>query len=57
MDKFIIRAKTFKAWLQSNLDKGQRTDLANHGADAGWPGLTYTSDIVKLFDKFAEEHA
>jgi hypothetical protein len=46
---------TFRQWLKDNLDAGQLRDLANHGADAGWPGLIYTSDTVKLFDQFGDE--
>jgi hypothetical protein len=30
-------------------------DIANHGADAGFPHITYTADTVKIFDRFASE--
>lgn len=50
-----IRAATFRRWLHANLARGQRQELAQYGADAGWPGLTYTRDTVRLFDRFAEE--
>lgn len=50
----IIRAKTFRAWFKANLSQQSR-DIASHGADAGWPGITYTSDTVQLFDKFGAE--
>lgn len=50
----IIRAKTFRAWFKANLSQQSR-DIANHGADAGWPCITYTTDTVKIFDRFDSE--
>ena len=47
--------KTFQDWLRETLDAEQIEDLAEHGADAGWPGLTYTSDCVELFERFEDE--
>ena len=47
--------ETFRAWLTETLDPEQIEDLAGHGADAGWPGLTYTSDCVELFERFEGE--
>jgi len=46
---------TFRAWLVATLDVEQIGELAQYGADTGWPGLTYTSDCVELFDRYAEE--
>lgn len=54
MAKMIIRAKTFRAWFNANL-KQQARDIANHGADSGWPCITYTQDCCNIFDKFAAE--
>ena len=34
---------------------GQISDLASHSADAGWPGLTYTSDLVELYQAHGED--
>lgn len=31
--------------------KGILADVANHGADAGFPGFTYYTDTVEFFDK------
>ena len=45
----------FRSWLTKTLDPDQIEDLAGHGADAGWPGLTDTSECVELFDRFQEE--
>ena len=50
----IIRAKTFDKWILANL-KDNLQDIVNHGADAGYPGITYYQDTVKLYDKFNEE--
>lgn len=50
-----VEAGTFKDWLCEKLDEGEREDLARHGADAGWPGLTYYSDTCALYDRFADE--
>lgn len=46
---------TFKAWLLATLDTDQIRDLASHGADVGWPGLTYTKDCAELFDTYGGE--
>jgi len=51
----IIRAANFEAWMKRNLSTGQLRDLAAHGADAGWPGLTYYKDTCKLYEKFKDE--
>ena len=47
-------AKTFKAWFDRNLKEYAR-DIAEHGADAGYPYITYTSDTVKIYNKYEEE--
>ena len=48
-------AKTFKQWLCSTLDRGEISDLAEHGADTGWPGMTYTRDCIALYNRFEDE--
>ena len=45
----------FRSWLTETLDAEQIEDLAGHGADAGFPSLTYTSDCVELFERFEPE--
>lgn len=50
----IIRSRTFRDWFQANLSDSSR-DIASHGADCGWHGLTYTKDLVKLFDRFGPD--
>ena len=46
---------TFRAWLTETLDADQINDLANYGADTGWPGMTYTTDCVELYGCYADE--
>ncbi|PSF33932.1 hypothetical protein C7H19_19270 [Aphanothece hegewaldii CCALA 016] len=50
----IIRSKSFTNWFKANLHE-YAEDIALHGADGGFPYITYTSDTVKIFDKFADE--
>jgi hypothetical protein len=49
-----IHAETFEAWFNANL-ADQAEDIANHGADSGFSGITYTSDTVELYNKFEGE--
>jgi len=49
------RAKSFRAWMKNTFTKGELRDIANHGADGGSQGLTYTQDTVELFDKYGDE--
>ena len=44
----------FQEWFNANLAESAY-DIANHGADCGFPHITYTSDCVKLFDQFQDE--
>lgn len=39
----------------SGMDDEQLKDCAEHGADAGWPGFTYSSDTSAFFDANAED--
>lgn len=48
-------SKNFKAWIKANLDSDEIRGLAEHGADAGWAGLTYYSDTCKLYERFKSE--
>lgn len=47
-------AKSFNAWFDRNLGEYAR-DIARHGADAGYPFITYTSDCCVIFDAYADE--
>ena len=48
------RHKTFKAFMKTRL-ADYLDDIANHGADAGYPCLTYYTDTVKLYKKYEQE--
>lgn len=50
----IIRARSFRAWFNANLRESAH-DIAKHGADCGYPCITYTSDTIKIFDRFEDE--
>jgi hypothetical protein len=49
-----IRATTLRAWFNANLKEYAR-DIAAHGADCGFPCITYTSDTACIFDRFEDE--
>lgn len=49
-----IKEKTFRDFLKRHLADNLH-DIANHGADAGYPWLTYTADTVELFDRYGDE--
>ena len=46
---------TFREWFKQNLAKDYGRDIANHGADAGYPHIRYTADTVELFDQYGDE--
>jgi hypothetical protein len=50
LDKY----KTFQEWFEANLSESA-ADIASHGADAGFPNISYVRDCVELFDHFEEE--
>jgi len=50
-----IRARTFKGWMRANFSKSDLQDMITHGVSGGFGGLTYYSDTVKLYDRFADE--
>jgi hypothetical protein len=46
---------SFREWMQENMEPDTIRDLAEHGASAGWPGLTYYSETGKLYEEFEDE--
>ena len=40
--------------IRRTLDKGQRQDVARHGADSGWPGFSYYSDTCRFYARHKE---
>jgi len=47
-------SKNFRAWFKRNLKDCSR-DIALHGADGGFPYITYTTDTVKIYDAYERE--
>ena len=45
---------TFEEWITEEL-KDYLPDIASHGADSGFPGITYYKDTIALYDQFADE--
>lgn len=43
-----------KTWFKENL-ADYAEDIASHGADSGFPYMTYTVECAELFDKFDGE--
>lgn len=41
--------------IRRHLDLGNLRDVVRGGADAGWPGFTYTSDCVRFYRKHKDD--
>lgn len=50
-----MEGRTFRAWLEDKLGRDQIIELAEHGADTGWPGLTYYSETGALYGQYEDE--
>ena len=50
-----IMAKTFDAWMGAHFWPEELRGMAEHGADTGWPGLTYYTDTAHLYERFKGE--
>ena len=50
----IIRSKTLEGWVKANL-RENLADIAQYGCQAGFPGISYYTDTVKLYDHFSED--
>ncbi len=50
-----IYAATFEKWVINTFSKSELSDIAYHGANAGFTGLIYYKDTCKLYNKFKEE--
>ena len=44
----------FNTWFDENLSD-YASDIANHGADAGYPHITYYSDTSPIYDRFENQ--
>ena len=50
-----MSAPSFKGWMLEQFEPCELRDIAQHGADAGWSGLTYYSDTIELYERFEED--
>jgi len=41
--------------VHANLSGDEYSDIARHGANAGWPNFTYTKDCCEFFDNNEED--
>lgn len=46
---------TFKEWMRSKFEDVELEDIQNHGVDAGFSGLIYYSECVKLYEQYEDE--
>lgn len=46
---------TFSEFMKKYFEKGDLEGIANHGADGGYPFLTYNVDISRVYDKYEDE--
>lgn len=44
----------FEEWFSQHLSD-YALEIARHGADAGFPHITYTQDCVDLYDQFEDD--
>ena len=57
MERYLTKDRImskFKTWFNENL-KDSAKDISSHGADAGYPHITYYSDTTKLFNKYRKD--
>lgn len=45
---------TFKEWFTENLGD-YAEDIANHGADGGFPHITYNNEAAAIYEQFEDE--
>lgn len=46
---------TFRAFMRGEFEPETLRELAEHGADTGWPHLTYYRDTCALYDAYEDE--
>ena len=49
-----MSAPTFKDWMLEQFDRCELRDIAQHGANGGWSGITYYKDTVELYERFSD---
>lgn len=50
----LSKYRTFREWLTTEL-ADSLSDIASHGADSGYHGLTYNRDIDALLEEYEDE--
>jgi len=45
----------FKEWFRKQYCPEQAQEISQHGADAGWSGIIYTSECCALYERFESE--
>ena len=49
-------SRSFQDWFLENFEEEEdRTGIGEYGADAGWSGIIYTTDCVKIYEEFEDE--
>jgi hypothetical protein len=46
--------RTFKEWVRAEYDNDELRDIAKHGANSGFHGMTYYNETRALFDKYED---
>ena len=46
---------TFKDWVRDSYDYDTLCDIAQHGANHGYIHITYTAELIDLYDRFKHE--
>lgn len=45
---------SFRQWFFDNFDECQIREIAMYGTQGGFPGITYTTHIVNLFNEYLD---
>ena len=51
----MSRPASFHDWMRAQFEPDELRDLARHGADAGWSGITYYTETAELYDRYSED--
>ena len=54
MTQIELRDTPFRKWFKRHLEEDAQ-DICLHGADAGYPEITYTSDTVRVYNRFEDD--
>jgi len=48
-------AATFKEWMAQHYEPEELLDIAHYGANTGWQGLTWTTELWDLYTQYKDE--